>query len=274
MKIAFQGIKGAYSELALYKHFGRQVTSIGLEDFESVFTNVTRGTVDYGLIPIENSIAGTVVENYDLLFAHEVMIVAEVFLPIVHCLLTRSGVELAQVKKVYSHHHALKQCKDFLKKYGLEAVQFYDTAGAAKLIADKNKADSAAIASELCAEIYGLAILQKGIETNHSNCTRFFVIATKDKAAPQPAAEKTSLAFKTKHYPGALVDCLKIFQWYDLNLTKLESRPVPENPWEYIFYLDFNSSLEATPTKKAMAELRERALFLKIMGSYPKGEML
>ncbi len=272
MKIAFQGIEGAYSELAIYKHFGRGVTTVGQDDFEGVFTNVTSGAVDYGLIPIENSIAGTVVENYDLLFFHDVVIVAEIFLPIVHCLLAKSGTPLERIKKVYSHHHALKQCKDFLKKHGLEGIPFYDTAGAAGMISQKNKSDSAAIASELCAEIHNLEILKKGIETNLRNSTRFFVIATSDHVPQDLIFEKTSLAFKTKHYPGALVDCLKIFQWYDLNLTKLESRPIPENPWEYIFYSDFKGSLDTEPTRKAMAELRDRALFVKILGSYPRGK--
>jgi prephenate dehydratase len=271
MKVAFQGIKGAYSELCLYQHFGRDAESVGFDHFEAVFEAVADDRVDFGFIPVENTIAGTVVENYDLLLSNDIFVVAEVFMRVRHHLLAPQGVSFEDVKKAYSHPHALNQCKEFLKSHGIKPVPAYDTAGAAEIVSQGQENDTAAIASELCAEIYSLNILRQGIETNKTNATRFFVIVKKDNVPPTGAYEKTSIAFKTKHHPGALVDCLKVFQQHNLNLTKLESRPVPENPWEYVFYTDFEGGLDSEDVTQALEELNEYALFVKVLGSYSKG---
>jgi len=224
------------------------------------------------VIPVENTIAGTVVENYDLLFANDIFVIAEVYLPIRHTLLAKKGALLEEIKEAFSHPHALKQCKAYLKSKNIKMVASYDTAGAAQAVASGDRMDCAAIASSLCAEIYDMEILERDIQTNSSNTTRFFVIAKKENVPVDHDTGKTTVAFKTRHYPGALVDCLKIFQKYSLNLTKLESRPIPENPWEYIFYAAFEAGIDSDEVKSAIGELTLHALFVKLLGSYPKAE--
>jgi prephenate dehydratase len=272
MKIAFQGIRGAYSELALHEHFGKSAQTVSCDSFDDVFDAVNRGEVVFGLIPVENTIAGTVVENYDLLFANDVFVIAEVYLPIRHTLLGKKGTRLEEITQAFSHPHALKQCKDYLKSHGIKMMPTYDTAGAAQAVADGDRTDCAAIASELCAEIYDMEILARNIQSNNSNTTRFFVIAKKENVPAEHVTGKTTVAFKTRHYPGALVDCLKIFQKYNLNLTKLESRPIPENPWEYVFYAAFEAGIDDDEVKAAIGELTLHAVFVKLLGSYPKAE--
>lgn len=272
MKIAFQGIRGAYSEMALHEHFGKDAGTVSCDSFDEVFDAVNNGAVTYGFIPVENTIAGTVVENYDLLFANDVFVLAEVYLPIRHTLLGKKGARLEEIRQAFSHPHALKQCKLFLKSKNIKMVATYDTAGAAQTVAAGDRSDCAAIASELCAEIYDMEILERDIQSNNSNTTRFFVIAKKENLPENHVTGKTTVAFKTRHYPGALVDCLKIFQKYKLNLTKLESRPVPENPWEYVFYAAFEAGIDADEVKSAIGELTLHAVFVKLLGSYPKAE--
>jgi len=272
MKIAFQGEHGAYSEVALYEHFGNDVEAIGCDAFDDVFDLVNSGEVTYGFIPVENTIAGTVVENYDLLFANEVFVIAEAYLPVRHTLLAKKGARIEDIREAFSHPHALKQCKAFLKSKDIRMMATYDTAGAAKAVASGDRMDCAAIASALCAEIYGMEVLENNIQSNSSNTTRFFVIAKKENVPEDHTTGKTTVAFKTRHYPGALVDCLKIFQKYKLNLTKLESRPIPENPWEYVFYAAFEAGIDDDEVKAAIGELTLHAVFVKLLGSYPKAE--
>ena len=272
MKVAFQGIRGAYSEMALHEHFGNEVETVGCDAFDDVFDLVESGEVTYGFIPVENTIAGTVVENYDLLFANDIFVIAEVYLPIRHTLLAKKGARLEEIREVLSHPHALKQCKAYLKSKNVKMVPAYDTAGAAHAVASGDRMDCAAIASALCAEIYDMEILERDIQANSSNTTRFFVISKKENVPVDHKTGKTTVAFKTRHYPGALVDCLKIFQKYSLNLTKLESRPIPENPWEYVFYAAFEAGMDSDDVKSAIGELTLHALFVKLLGSYPKAE--
>jgi prephenate dehydratase len=272
MKVAFQGEHGAYSEVALYEHFGNDVEAIGCNAFDDVFDLVNNGEVTYGFIPVENTIAGTVVENYDLLFANEVFVIAEAYLPVRHTLLAKKGARVEDIKEAFSHPHALRQCKAFLKSKDIRMMATYDTAGAAKAVASGDRMDCAAIASALCAEIYDMDVLENNIQSNSSNTTRFFVIAKKENVPEDHTTGKTTVAFKTRHYPGALVDCLKIFQKYKLNLTKLESRPIPENPWEYVFYAAFEAGIDDDEVKAAIGELTLHAVFVKLLGSYPKAE--
>jgi prephenate dehydratase len=272
MKIAFQGIRGAYSEMALHVHFGKTAQTVSCDTFDDVFDAVNSGAATYGFIPVENTIAGTVVENYDLLFANDVLVIAEAYMCIRHTLLGKKGARLEDIEEALSHPHALKQCKDYLKSRNIRPVPSYDTAGAAQAVAAGDRKDRAAIASELCAEIYGMEILDRDIQSNSSNTTRFFVIAKKENVPPDQATNKTTVAFKTRHNPGALVDCLRIFQKYELNLTKLESRPIPENPWEYVFYAAFEAGIDAAEVKSAIGELTLHAVFVKLLGSYPKAE--
>jgi prephenate dehydratase len=272
MKVAFQGIKGAYSEQAAYRFYGRKIETVSFDSFDEVFQSVVSKSVDSGVVPVENTIAGSVVENYDLMLSSDTTVVAEVYQPICHCLLANSNASLSTIKKAYSHPHALKQCKDFLKTHGITAQPLYDTAGAACQVAEWDRTDYAAIASELCAEIYNMKIVAKDIQSNSSNTTRFFIIVATGQISENGRAEKTTLAFATKHAPGALVDALKIFQKHRLNLTRLESRPIPENPWEYVFYTDFEGGLHEPSAKNAIDELRSKAAFVKILGNYVKGK--
>lgn len=270
IKVAFQGVRGAYSELSLRSHFEEAVEPVSCESFDDVFTTVAAERADFGYIPVENSIAGTVVENYDLLLANNTVVIGEAYMPIRHMLLGIEGASFDQIREAHSHPQALAQCAAFLKKHGIRPRPTYDTAGAAKMVADWQDATKAAIASELCAEYYPVSILEKEIQTTSTNTTRFFVIVRSDLKPGSVKAEKTTVAFKTRHYPGALVDCLTIFQRHKLNLTKLESRPIPENPWEYVFYAAFESGSDTPDVLQALGELAAQALFVKVLGSYPK----
>ena len=272
MKIGYQGIKGAYSESAIYKHFGNDAEAIGFDISEEVFEALEKKEIDYALLPFENSIAGSVAINYDLLLKYEIHAVAEVFLKISHCILANKGAELKDIKKVYSHPHALEQCREFIRKHKLEMIPEFDTAGAARIVHERGKKDEAAIASEFCAEIYGLDVLEKNIETHNNNMTKFFVISNSDKIPENMNREKTSIAFKTKHYPGALINCLQRLAKHGINLTKLESRPIPEHNWEYVFYADFEGGIDDENVKLALSEMEASSLFLKVLGSYPKGK--
>ena len=271
MKIGYQGIKGAYSEAAIYKHYGKDVRAIGFETFEDVFEAVKNNNIDYGFLPFDNTIAGSIAMNYNLLLKEDVFVIAEVFFKISHNLLSNKGNKLENIKIVYSHSHSLEQCREFLKKHKIKAVPEYDTAGAAKIVKERNKTEEAAIASELCADIYDLNILERGIETNKNNATKFFAFIKKDKIPNDLKKEKTSIVFKTKHYPGALVNCLQRLSKNSINLTKLESRPIPENPWEYVFYVDFDSGLDDENVKLALSEMEAASIFVKVLGSYPQG---
>ena len=272
MKVAYQGVEGAYSEAALYQHFGKNVEAIGYETFDDVFEAVKKGEVDYGILPFENIVAGSIIRNYDLLVKEDVFAIAEVFFRIRHNLLSHKGNTLKNIKLAYSHPHALEQCREFLQKHKIKPIPDYDTAGAAKLVKERGKKEEAAIASELCAEIYGLKIIKRGIETSKFNTTKFFVIVKKDNVPISLKKEKTSIAFKAKHYPGALVNCLQRLSKNGINMEKLESRPIPENPWEYIFYVDFEGGIEDKNVKLALSEMEASTTFIKVLGSYPKGK--
>jgi|TARA_B100002003_G_C14142101_1_gene549127 prephenate dehydratase len=274
MRVGYQGIEGAYSEAALYKHFGKDVIAISFETFDEVFEAVKKNDVDFGFLPFENSIAGSVVMNSDLMLKGSMYIIGEAFLKISHCLLSQKGNKLENIKKVYSHPHAIHQCHKFLEEHKIKSVLEYDTAGSAKIVKERNKIEEAAIASELCAEIYGLDVLEKNIESDSNNTTRFLILVNKDKVPDGLKKEKTSIAFKAKHYPGALVNCLQRLSKHSINMTKLESRPILENPGEYVFYVDFEGSVDDDNVKLALSEMEAMSIFVKILGSYPKGTVL
>ncbi|MBS1272216.1 MAG: P-protein [Candidatus Marinimicrobia bacterium] len=222
------------------------------------------------MIPVENSIAGSVSRNYDFFLNKPVTAVNEVYAPIRHCLLAKRGVILSDIETVLSHPMALKQCEVFLKDLNVKTVPEYDTAGAAKMVAEAGEPTHAAIASALAGKIYNLDILAEDIQTMDTNMTRFLVIATKEP--DDLRREKTSIAFKTEHHPGALEECLHKLTRNKINLTKIQSRPIPENPWEYVFYADFEGGTDQPNVRKAMQELESEAKFLKVLGSYPIGE--
>lgn len=271
IKIAFQGEMGAYSEEAAFAYWGNQIVPIPHKSFKTVFEAVQSGFCPYGLIPIENSLAGSIHQNYDLLLRNELQIVGEIKYRIRHNLLALKGVQIEQLKKIYSHPQALDQCSEFIESLaGVEAVPMYDTAGSALYVAEHGYRDAAAIASARAALTFNLDILKSSIENNHRNYTRFLVIAK----MPQPFGgnAKTSIVFSMKDIPGALFKALAVFALRDINLLKIESRPLRNSPWSYMFYLDFEGQLQDEAINNAIHHLREITSFLKILGSYPVGQ--
>jgi len=268
-KAAFQGVPGAYSEEAIIKYFGEEVPTKGFPTFEEAFAAVQEGQAELGFLPAENSTAGTITKTYDLLFDSNLSIVGEFFLRIHHNLLALPGAELSEIQKVYSHPQGLAQCQGFLKKHAFEPVVEFDTAGSARKIRDENLKGAAAIASARAAEVYGLDILEKNIEDFATNTTRFFILS---KGQAQPGEKnKTSIVFSIRHEPGELLRCLEEFATRAINLTKIESRPEKDRPWHYVFYLDFEGYVEDPPVEKALVNLLKRAIFVKVLGSYPVG---
>ena len=270
-KVSFQGELGAYSELATYEFFSNNVKVVPKETFAAIFDAVSSGEVDHGIIPIENSLAGSIHENYDLLLEHDLVITGEVKLRIIHNLIVNKGVKLSDVRRIYSHPQAISQCKDFLTSlHNVDLISVYDTAGAARKIKELGTNEDAAIASEQAALDYNLDIIESGIESNHMNYTRFLILSR--ELNEQVKNSKTSIVFSTKNIPGALFKSLSVFALRDIDLFKIESRPLPGSPWEYIFYLDFDGDIRQDVIKKAIAHLEEIARLFKFLGSYTKGQ--
>lgn len=273
--IAFQGEHGAYSEEAIFKEFGKRVKTVPAATIREVFQLTEAGGVDAGVVPVENSVEGSINETYDMLLSSEVRVVGEVVLRVVHCLIALPTARLARVKVVYSHPQALAQCRDFVTSRGLEPIVTYDTAGSVKMIKEKRLEGAAAIAGQRAAEIYGLKVLKKGIEDYATNSTRFLVIKAGPGAAAEGAgarggARKTSLIFSVKHTPGSLYNALEVFAREKINLTKIESRPTKERPWEYYFFVDFEGSEKEPRVARVLSELGEKTAFMKLLGSYPR----
>ena len=268
IKVAFQGESGAYSEEAAKKYFEEKIRTVPCQTFADIFKTISKG-VDFGVVPIENSIEGNVTQAYDLILRFGFPIVGEVIHKISHCLIANRGVRIGAVKKVYSHPQALGQCREYLERMGFSAIPEYDTAGSVKLIKEKAITDGAAIAGRGAAEIYGMDILASEIETNKKNFTRFFVISKKASKAPQDGIGfKTSVAFSTKHSPGALYNAIGCFANNGINLTYIQSRPILGKPWEYNFYLDCEGSISEPKIKGAVAALGTFSSFVKVLGSY------
>jgi prephenate dehydratase/chorismate mutase/prephenate dehydratase len=268
-RVSFQGERGAFSEDAVITFFG-EVELLPRHSFKHVFEAVTRGEADFAIVPIQNSQAGSINETYDLLLKHDLNIYGELDLRVNHCLLAVPGESLDTIKTVYSHPQALAQCDEFLSKLGAEIIPSYDTAGSARMIKEKKLANCAAVASKRVAQIYQMQILAENIQTIKDNYTKFFAISK--RKAKRAAKNKTTIIFATKNVPGALYNCLGAFATRGINLTKLESRPIKDKPWEYIFYVDFEGHLEDSICKQALADLKKTTSFIKILGSYPKAK--
>ncbi len=270
LTVAFQGEHGAFSEHAALNFFKKEIETVPFRSFDDVFKSVQTKTTTYGIIPIENSLGGSILQNYDLLQRYNLNIVGEIKIRVVHSLIIHERVSLKDIRFIYSHPQALAQCELFLKRLkNVEAVAVYDTAGAAKFIKEENKRDAAAIANEEAAELYGLKVLKRGIESNHHNYTRFLILSKKMETATSNA--KTSIVFSTKDIPGALFKALSVFALRDINLHKIESRPIMGKPWEYLFYIDFEGSPNDTRCKNALRHLSEITHHLKILGCYAEG---
>ena len=267
LKIAFQGEPGAYSEQAVFDYFG-EVESLPCESFDAVFEAVNAGRSEAALIPIENSLAGSIHQNYDLLMRNDLFIVGEYHLRVRHCLIVNPGAKMEQIRTVYSHPQALGQCAGYLRKRGIIAEAVYDTAGSVKMLKESGAHDTAAIASRRAAELYGMQILEEGIEDNAENYTRFLAI---QKEAVIPTGEaKTSIVFTLKNQPGSLFRAISAFALRDIDLTKIESRPLQGKPWDYLFYIDFIGSTDDEKTKRALDHLDEYAVTLRVLGSYTR----
>lgn len=266
--VAFQGERGAYSESAVHQFFGSTVQVKPCKDFRDVFESVKVQDVEAGVVPVENSLEGSINQNYDLFFSYDLKVCGEVIVKVEHCLIVNSGTSVDQIKTVYSHPQALAQCRSYLEKAKWEIIPTYDTAGSVKLIKEKNLMNAAAIASEKAAEIYGMQILARDIADNKENYTRFFVLSKED--TPVTGKDKTSIIFSAKHEPGSLYHALGEFAKRNINLTRIESRPTKKTAWEYNFYLDFEGHRTQPKCAEALKALEKYAIFVKILGSYPK----
>ncbi|MCY3898986.1 MAG: prephenate dehydratase [Caldilineaceae bacterium] len=264
--VAFQGEHGAYSEEAIRQQFGAEVDTLPIRTFEDIFASLDDDRSTVGVVPVENSLAGSINKAYDLLLDHDFRVQGEILLRVRHNLLTLPG-NGDNIEQVRSHPQALAQCESFLNRHGYTAIPWYDTAGSAKELAEHPEPKVGVIASALAAEIYDLEIVQQGIEDLHFNFTRFFVIGKGD--AQKSPNSKTSLVFATPHSPGALYACLGEFAERNINLVKLESRPRRNRPWQYVFYLDFEGHWQEPDCSAAVLGLLNRAAFVKMLGSYP-----
>ncbi|MEO8077337.1 MAG: prephenate dehydratase [Acidobacteriota bacterium] len=265
MRVAYQGEPGAFSEAAVLRLLPG-ADPRPYPTFDEVFDAVHAGAVALGVVPVENSIGGSIHRNYDLLVERDLAIVGEVQVPVVHNLLALPGVELHDVRRVLSHPQALAQCARFLRGLEqVEAIATYDTAGSAKMVRDEQRRDTAAIASERAGQLFGLRALRAGVQDYDDNITRFLAISR--ERAPLAAPDKTSLVFTLRNEPAALFKALSCFALRGLDLSKLESRPVPGRPWEYLFYADVAAAREDLQCTRAMVHLAEFAASLRTLGS-------
>ncbi|HUH99735.1 MAG TPA: prephenate dehydratase [Nitrososphaerales archaeon] len=283
LSIAFQGEHGAYSEEAIYKRFGKSVKTVPTVSIHEVFNLTEAGAVDLGVVPIENSVEGSINETYDMLLSSNLTVLGEVVLRVVHCLIALPTAKLGGITVVYSHPQALAQCRKFVTELGIEPIVTYDTAGSVKMIKEKRLQGAAAIAGERAAEIYGLKVVKKGIEDYSTNSTRFLIVSrggTELAGSKPPAMRrggirrgyKTSLIFALSHTPGSLYNALEVFAREGINLTKIESRPTKERPWEYYFFVDFEGHRLDPKVLKVLSELAKKTAFIKVLGSYPKNK--
>jgi prephenate dehydratase len=269
LKVAYQGMPGAYSEAAILEFFPPRTQPVACESFEAVFSAVQNQHCEYGMLPIENSLAGSIHRNYDLLLQYPSSIVGEHYLRVEHCLIGLPGVRLDEIRKVISHPQALAQCEGYLRRLGVSSSATFDTAGSVKIVLDQGDRTQAAIASRRSASLYDMAVLAEGIEDDLANYTRFIVISSQP-VVPEGDA-KTSIVFTLKNnIPGALFKALSVFALREIDLTKIESRPLVGKPWEYQFYIDFAGSVADGPVGHALDNLGEYALSLRVFGSYPR----
>ena len=269
-RVAFQGEPGAYSEMATIQYF-RNSNLVPIKSLQDVFDALRQGDVDFGVVPIENSIEGSVNETYDLLLDTDFVVSGEIYLRVRHCLIVNKGGGW-NIRSVYSHPQALAQCRRYLQGRKLATVTAYDTAGAVEMIKQKKTRKVAAIASRRAAELYDMDILEEGIEDSKNNFTRFLIMSK--IRTKSTGRDGTSMIFSVKHIPGALYSILEEFANRNINLTKIESRPKKEKPWEYNFYVDFEGHIDNKIINEAVESIKKKAAFIKILGSYERAEFL
>ncbi|NLT73354.1 MAG: prephenate dehydratase [Chloroflexi bacterium] len=269
--VGYQGEPGAYSEEACLSLFGSEIQPVPCDSFDAVFEGVEAGRLDYGVVPVENSLAGSIHRNYDLLLQHALHIIAEHNLRVSHCLIAHPGATLETIERVFSHPQALAQCEQSLSALSdVEIHATYDTAGSVKMVKESGDPHAAAIASARAAEIYGMQVLVHEFEDEKANFTRFVAIS-RDPVVPAEEIEaKTSIAFAGINRPGLLWRCLSAFALRDIDLSKIESRPLKGVPWQYVFYVDFAGGPHQEPCRRALDHLREMTTFVRVFGSYPR----
>lgn len=274
--VAFQGARGAFSEDAARKLLGPKIETLPCKTFEEMFGAVANESADAAAVPIENSLAGSVHKNYDLLMENDLTIIGETNLRIVHHLIAQPGVALSDIRRVHSHPVALAQCERFLQANPqIEVTPAYDTAGSVKMIVETGSIDEAAIAGASAAAVYGAQIIAESIEDNARNYTRFLLLTRPEhvdsvKSVDSSDEKKTSIVFRVANQPGALFRSLAAFALRDIDLTKIESRPIEGRPWEYSFYVDLIGDQHDTRVERALANLGELAESVRVLGSYPR----
>jgi len=273
--VAFQGEPGAYSEAAALEFFPSKIETVPFHSFGDVFNAVENKKCTHGLLPIENSLAGSIHRNYDLMLRHNLHIIGEYHYRVKHCLLGLPGAALDDIKQVHSHPQALAQCEASLSKLQIERVPEADTAGSARMLSEKRDIHAGALASKHAAEVYGLEVLAEDLEDNPENYTRFLALATHTIPMDETNREeyKTSIVFSLQNKPGSLFKALSVFALRDIDLTKIESRPIQGKPWEYLFYIDFIGHISDFVPQRAMEHLQELASFLRVLGSYPRHQI-
>ncbi|MCV0373189.1 MAG: prephenate dehydratase [Nitrosarchaeum sp.] len=269
IRVSFQGERGAYSEAASRAFFDEEIETVPLPTFAEVLDSTSKGKTDFSVLPVENSIEGSVGESYDLLYSTPLDAIGEHYLRIEHCLIGNGS--LKDVDTVYSHPQALGQCRDFIENHKMKTVPTYDTAGSVKIIKDIGTKNVACIASRMASEIYNMPIIAKEIANNLNNYTRFLVLGKQQKK--ETGKDKTSIIFSIKHEPGSLYRIIENFHKYNVNLTKIESRPNKTSAWEYNFYVDFEGHLENPKISEMLEKIKKETLFMKILGSYPAAKL-
>ncbi len=268
-RVSFQGERGAYSEAASISFFGNDIEAIPCPTFSDVLKNTESDSSGYSILPIENSLEGSVGESNDLLLETDLNVIGEIYHRIHHCLIGTGSI--GDIDTVYSHPQALGQCRKFIQENSLKTIPSYDTAGSVKIIKNLNKNNVACIASKNAAEIFDVPIIKEGVEDNANNYTRFLIFS-KEKS-DETENSKTSIIFSVKHEAGALYQIINEFYQHKINLTKIESRPNKNTPWEYNFYVDFEGHQDDSSIKDMLQKLRDNSTFLKILGSYPIGKL-
>ena len=273
IKVSIQGARGSFHDIVAREKFPGDTEIIEGNTFHQVFEDVKKGLVDYGVVAIENSIYGSLLENYDLFLKYDAKIVGESYLRIRMDLIALPGVKLEDVTQVYSHSLAMAQCEEFFEKHPkMLRIETDDTAGSCRMIKEKGLMNAAAISSSLSAELYDLRVLARDIGKDKNNYTRFLIISNKEKYPEK--ADKTSIVIRAKNTPGSLYQCMKCFADEGINLSKLESRPVMGRTWEYSFYMDFETGINSPEAQKAMENLKKSTSMIKILGSYEKGKFI
>ena len=263
--VSFQGERGAYSEAAAKSFFNEDVKTIPFSTFTEILENTSKDITEYAVLPVENSLEGSVGESYDLLYSTDLNATGEIYHRIEHCLIGLGKME--EVDTVYSHPQALGQCRKFIQENNMKTIPTYDTAGSVKIIQELNEKKCACIASKTAAVIYNMPIITENIADNINNYTRFLILSKKESA--ETGKDKTSIIFSIKHEPGSLYRIIENFNKNNVNLTKIESRPTKANVWEYNFHVDFEGHQKDIKVLEMLNKIKEETLFMKILGSYP-----